>query len=41
MLGTCAMVVVAGENNVYHTVVSPSLTKIADEDAVNDEISPN
>jgi hypothetical protein len=36
-----AMVVVAGENNVYRTVVSPSLTKIADGDAVNDEISPN
>jgi len=35
-----AMVVVAGEKNVYRTVVSPSLTKIADEDAVNDEISP-
>ncbi|VEU44117.1 unnamed protein product [Pseudo-nitzschia multistriata] len=34
------MVVVAGEKNVYRTVVSPSLTKIADEDAVNDEISP-
>lgn len=35
-----AMVVVAGEKNVYRTVVSPSLTKIADEDAINDEISP-
>eukprot|EP00934_Nitzschia_sp_Nitz4_P000030 Nitzschia sp. Nitz4//scaffold196_size54656//42556//45057//NITZ4_006646-RA/size54656-augustus-gene-0.37-mRNA-1//1//CDS//3329540447//30//frame0 len=35
-----AMVVVAGEKNVYRTIVSPSLTKIADEDAVNDEISP-
>lgn len=35
-----AMVVVAGEKNVYRTVVSPSLSKIADEDAVNDEISP-
>lgn len=35
-----AMVVVAGEKNVYRTVVSPSLTKIADEDAVNDEMSP-
>jgi exocyst complex protein 7 len=35
-----AMVVVAGEKNVYRTVVMPSLTKIADEDAVNDEISP-
>jgi exocyst complex protein 7 len=35
-----AMVVVAGEKNVYRTVVSPSLTKVADEDAVNDEISP-
>jgi len=34
------MVVVAGEKNVYRTVVSPSLTKIADEDAINDEISP-
>eukprot|EP00536_Pseudo-nitzschia_multiseries_P013919 jgi/Psemu1/68911/estExt_Genemark1.C_6310020 len=34
------MVVVAGEKNVYRTVVSPSLTKIADEDAVNDEIPP-
>lgn len=34
------MVVVAGEKNVYRTIVSPSLTKIADEDAVNDEISP-
>jgi exocyst complex component 7 len=36
-----AMVVVAGEKNVYRTIVSPSLTKIADEDAVNDEISPH
>ncbi len=35
-----AMVVAAGEKNVYRTIVSPSLTKIADEDAVNDEISP-
>ena len=35
-----AMVVVAGEKNVYRTVVSPSLNKVADEDAVNDEISP-
>jgi hypothetical protein len=35
-----AMVVAAGEKNVYRTVVSPSLTKIADEDAINDEISP-
>ena len=35
-----AMVVVAGEKNVYRTVISPSLTKIADEDAVNDDISP-
>jgi hypothetical protein len=35
-----AMVVVAGEKNVYRTIVSPSLTKIADEDAINDEISP-
>ena len=35
-----AMVIVAGEKNVYRTVVSPSLNKVADEDAVNDEISP-
>jgi exocyst complex component 7 len=35
-----AMVVVAGEKNVYRTIVSPSLSKIADEDAANDEISP-
>jgi hypothetical protein len=35
-----AMVVVAGENKVYRTIFSPSLTKITDEDAVNDEISP-
>jgi exocyst complex component 7 len=35
-----AMVVVAGEKNVYRTIVSPSLTKINDEDAINDEISP-
>jgi exocyst complex component 7 len=35
-----AMVVVAGEKNVYRTIVSPSLTKIADEDAVNEDISP-
>mmetsp|Transcript_8200 Transcript_8200/g.23562 ORF Transcript_8200/g.23562 Transcript_8200/m.23562 type:complete len:781 (-) Transcript_8200:133-2475(-) len=35
-----AMIVVAGEKNVYRTIVTPSLTKIADEDAVNDEISP-
>mmetsp|Transcript_27352 Transcript_27352/g.56629 ORF Transcript_27352/g.56629 Transcript_27352/m.56629 type:complete len:785 (-) Transcript_27352:109-2463(-) len=34
------MVVVAGEKSVYRNVVSPSLTKIVDEDAVNDEISP-
>lgn len=35
-----AMVVVAGEKTVYRTIVSPSLTKIADEDAVNEDISP-
>jgi exocyst complex protein 7 len=35
-----AMVVVAGEKNVYRTIVSPSLTKIADEDAINEDISP-
>ena len=35
-----AMVVVAGEKNVYRTIVSPSLTKVADEDAVNEDISP-
>ena len=34
------MVVVAGENNVYRTSLSPSLSKVADEDAVNDEIGP-
>mmetsp|Transcript_7407 Transcript_7407/g.18216 ORF Transcript_7407/g.18216 Transcript_7407/m.18216 type:complete len:797 (-) Transcript_7407:60-2450(-) len=35
-----AMVVVAGEKSVYRTIVSPSLTKVNDEDAINDEISP-
>jgi exocyst complex protein 7 len=36
-----AMVVVAGEKNVYRTVISPSLTKVNDEDAgAGDELSP-
>lgn len=35
-----AMVVVAGEKNVYRTVVTPSLTKMSDEDGGNEEISP-
>lgn len=35
-----AMVVVAGEKNIYRTVVSPSLTKMADEDGGNEDISP-
>ena len=35
-----AMVVVAGEKNVYRTIVSPSLTKFADGGAGNDETFP-
>ena len=36
-----AMVVCAGEKNVYRTIVAPSLNKAADEDAANtDEIAP-
>jgi len=34
-----AMVVVAGEKNVYRTVVTPSLTKVGDEDGGDEEIS--